>query len=107
VAVASNSDRWRLDAVLAAAGLAGRFQVSVGANEVSHPKPAPDVYVRAAELLAIDPVECLVIEDSPTGIAAARNAGMAVIAVDRGHFPRGSLEQADQVLTSLDEIQSW
>jgi pseudouridine-5'-monophosphatase len=58
-------------------------------------------------LLAIDPVECLVIEDSPTGIAAARNAGMAVIAVDRGQFPRESLEQADQVVTSLDEIQSW
>ncbi|HEX5671676.1 MAG TPA: HAD family phosphatase [Acidimicrobiia bacterium] len=107
VAVASNSDRWRLDAVLAAAGLAGRFKVSVGADEVGQPKPAPDVYLRAAELLAIDPADCLVIEDSPTGIEAARKAGMGVIAVDRGHFPRESLEPADQVVGSLEEIQSW
>lgn len=104
VAVASNSDRWRLDAVLSAAGLAGRFQVSVGANEVRHPKPAPDVYLRAAELLAVKPDRCLVIEDSPTGIAAAREAGMGVIAVDRGHFPRGLLEPADQIIGSLDEV---
>ncbi len=107
VAVASNSDRWRLDAVLAAAGLAGRFKVSVGADEVGQPKPAPDVYLRAADLLAIDPADCLVIEDSPTGIEAARKAGMGVIAVDRGHFPRESLEPADQVVGSLEEIQSW
>jgi HAD superfamily hydrolase (TIGR01509 family) len=107
VAVASNSDRWRLDAVLAAAGLSGRFKVSVGADEVGEPKPAPDVYLRAAELLAIDPAGCLVIEDSPTGIAAARKAGMGVIAVDRGHFPRELLAPADQIVASLDEIQSW
>jgi HAD superfamily hydrolase (TIGR01509 family) len=106
VAVASNSDRWRLDAVLAAAGLSGRFKVSVGADEVSQPKPAPDVYLRAAELLAMDSAQCLVIEDSPTGIAAARTAGMGVIAVDRGHFSRELLENADQVVGSLDEIQS-
>ena len=104
VAVASNSDRWRLDAVLSAAGLDGRFQVSVGADEVRHPKPAPDVYLRAAELLAVKPGRCVVIEDSPTGIAAAREAGMGVIAVDRGHFPRGLLEPADQVVGSLDEV---
>ena len=107
VAVASNSDRWRLDAVLSAAGLAGRFQVSVGADEVSQPKPAPDVYLRAADLLAVDPGGCLVIEDSPTGIAAAREAGMGVIAVDRGHFPREMLERADQIVGSLHEVQSW
>jgi HAD superfamily hydrolase (TIGR01509 family) len=107
VAVASNSDRWRLDAVLSAAGLGGRFQVSVGGDEVSQPKPAPDVYLRAAELLAVNPGACLVIEDSPTGIASAREAGMGVIAVDRGHFTPELLEEADQVVGSLDEVQSW
>jgi beta-phosphoglucomutase-like phosphatase (HAD superfamily) len=58
-------------------------------------------------LLTIDPAECLVVEDSPTGIAAARQAGMSVVAVARGQFPRESLEQAHQVVASLDEIQSW
>jgi HAD superfamily hydrolase (TIGR01509 family) len=107
LAVASNSDRWRLEAILAAAGLAGRFLVSVAEDEVAQPKPAPDVYLRAAALLAMAPVDCLVVEDSPTGIAAARSAGMGVIAVDRGHFARDLLEPADQVVASLDEIQSW
>ena len=107
VAVASNSDRWRLDAVLAAAGLIGRFVVSVAADEVGQPKPAPDVYLRAAELLGASPGRCLVIEDSPTGIAAARAAGLKVVAVDRGHFARELLEQADEVVGSLDELQSW
>jgi beta-phosphoglucomutase-like phosphatase (HAD superfamily) len=79
----------------------------VGGDEVSQPKPAPDVYLRAAELLAVNPGACLVIEDSPTGIAAAREAGMGVIAVDRGHFLREWLGEADQVVGSLDEVQSW
>lgn len=107
LAVASNSDRWRLEAVLAAAGLDGRFEVSVAADEVGQPKPAPDVYLRAAELLDVFPARCLVVEDSPTGITAARAAGMQVVAVDRGHFAADQLEHADRVMSSLDELQSW
>jgi HAD superfamily hydrolase (TIGR01509 family) len=107
LAVASNSDRWRLEAVLAAAGLDGRFEVSVAADEVGQPKPAPDVYLRAAELLDVLPAGCLVVEDSPTGITAARAARMQVVAVDRGHFSADQLEHADRVMSSLDELQTW
>jgi HAD superfamily hydrolase (TIGR01509 family) len=104
VAVASNSDRWRLDCVLAAAGLGARFSVAVAADEVEAPKPAPDVYLEAARRLGIDPGSGLVIEDSPTGIAAALKAGMRVVAVDRGHFPRRALAGAEQVVESLDRL---
>ncbi len=104
VAVASNSERWRLDCILASAGLGGRFPVSVASDEVEAPKPDPAVYLRAARLLSLSPVQCLVIEDSPTGIAAARGAGMEVVAVDRGHFARAALAGADRVLASLDDL---
>ena len=104
VAVASNSDRWRLDEVLGSAGVRRLFEVTVAADEVALPKPAPDIYLRAAELLETVPSDCLVIEDSPTGIAAARAAGMTVVAVRRGHFADDLLIDADWIVDSLDEV---
>lgn len=98
VAVASNSRRWRLEAILLAAGLDARLPVRVGFDEVAAPKPAPDVYVEAAVRLGVEPDGCLVLEDSPTGIAAARAAGMLVVAVDRGVFEAGALAQAHRVV---------
>jgi HAD superfamily hydrolase (TIGR01509 family) len=105
LAVASNSDRWRLDCVLEAAGLGASFEVEVAADDVEAPKPAPFVYLEASRRLGIDPGSGLVIEDSPTGVAAARGAGMRVVAVDRGHFPLPALSGADQVVDSLDRVQ--
>jgi HAD superfamily hydrolase (TIGR01509 family) len=98
VAVASNSRRRRLDAILAAAGLASRFAVRVGSDDVATPKPAPDVYLEAATRLGVEPGRCLVLEDSPTGIAAARAAGMLVVAVDRGVFAPERLAGAHRVV---------
>lgn len=57
------------------------FSVSVCGDEVSKGKPAPDPYLRAAELLGIHPSDCLAIEDSVTGTAAAERAGCAVLVV--------------------------
>ena len=59
------------------------FDVTVYEEDVAQGKPAPDGYLRAAELLQVDPCDCLVIEDSATGIAAAEAAGMVVLAVPR------------------------
>lgn len=55
------------------------FAVVVCGDEVAHGKPAPDPYLRAAELLGLDPRWCLAVEDSPTGVAAAEAAGCAVL----------------------------
>lgn len=104
-AVASNSFRWRLDAVLGAVGLSDLISRSVPADEVAHPKPAPDVYLAACRLLAVDPSNVLVIEDSPTGIEAGLVAGCTVVAIDRGWFRPEQLTRAHQVVTSLE--QAW
>jgi HAD superfamily hydrolase (TIGR01509 family) len=91
VAVATASPRQRLDLTLRAAGLAGRFVVSVAGDEVAHPKPAPDVYRRAAELLGVDPHVCVAVEDTVIGAEAAVAAGMATLAVVRSHGDRAAL----------------
>ena len=104
VAVASNSDRWRLEEVLSSANVRRLFDVTVAADEVALPKPAPDIYLRAAVLLETDASDCLVIEDSPTGITAAKAAGMTVVAVRRGHFTDDLLIEADRIVDSLDEF---
>ncbi|MGW5143024.1 HAD family hydrolase [Nocardia beijingensis] len=57
------------------------FDVSVCGDEVAHGKPEPDVYLRAAELLGLDPKQCVAVEDSPTGARAAKAAGCAVLVV--------------------------
>lgn len=100
LAVASNSPRWRLDAVMAAAGLSDLLSRSVGGDEVPHPKPAPFVYLEAAAGLGVSPADCLAIEDSPTGVQSASRAGMTVIAVDRGVFAPDRLTGAYRVVRS-------
>jgi HAD superfamily hydrolase (TIGR01509 family) len=101
VAVASNSHRWRLQAILEGAGLADRFSVMVSSDDVDLPKPAPDVYLRAAQQLGVAPNESVVVEDTPTGIEAGRAAGMRVVAIDRGAYTLDLLGEADLVIGRL------
>ena len=75
VGVASNSPRSFVERTLEAAGLRERFGCVLSAGDVGHPKPAPDVYVALARALGADPADCVALEDSPTGVAAARAAG--------------------------------
>ncbi|MBI5106337.1 MAG: HAD family phosphatase [Solirubrobacterales bacterium] len=99
VAVASNSPRDFLDRVLAGSGMAGRFAVTVAGDEVEHPKPAPDVYLAACRALGADPAASVALEDSPTGAAAAKAAGMTVIGVP--YLPDMEIPPADLVAGSL------
>jgi HAD superfamily hydrolase (TIGR01509 family) len=98
VAVASSSPRARLDRTLARAGLADTFAVSVAGDEIEHGKPAPDMFLAAAERLGVDPARCVVIEDSAPGIAAGRAAGMIAIGIVRDGADLGD---ADVVLERL------
>jgi len=70
-----------LDVALRDAALDDGFAAIVCGDDVARSKPAPDPYLRAAELLGVAPDDCLVIEDSPTGVASAEAAGMVVLAV--------------------------
>jgi beta-phosphoglucomutase len=79
--VASNAEPANIDLVLDGAGLRSRFQVVVDGQQVSRPKPFPDVYLRAATLLEVSPRNCIVFEDSPVGVEAGRSAEMRVVGV--------------------------
>jgi beta-phosphoglucomutase-like phosphatase (HAD superfamily) len=88
-----------LDAALRAAGL--DFEVTICGDEVAHPKPAPDLYARACELLGVAPADAVALEDSATGVASAHAAGLFVIAVPT--FPL----EADLVADSLLAPPIW
>ena len=79
MAVATNAEPENVNFVLDRAGLRDYFRVVVDGHQVSRPKPHPDIYLRAASLLETAPSNCIVLEDSHTGVAAARAAGMRVI----------------------------
>jgi len=89
--VASNSRRHNVEASLRRAGLTERVAGNIFCAEmVAAPKPAPDVYLLAAERMGVAPGHCLVVEDSPTGVLAARTAGMPVIGfTGASHIPAG------------------
>jgi beta-phosphoglucomutase-like phosphatase (HAD superfamily) len=104
--VASSSNRELIDAVLELSGLARHFRATVSSEEVPRGKPAPDVYVEAAQRLGADPHSCAAVEDSHSGIRSARAAGMRVIAIPNASYPPDdeALSAADVVLASLDEL---
>ena len=78
--------------------------VLVTADDVKHGKPDPEPYRRGAELLRVEPSTCLVVEDAPAGICAARAAGMKVISLPTT-YAREELHEADVVVSGLRDIQ--
>jgi beta-phosphoglucomutase family hydrolase len=85
LAVASNAEPANIDAVIDLAGLRGRVGATVNGFEVAHPKPAPDIFLRAAELLGVPPENCVVFEDSWAGVEAGVRAGMRVVGLSTTH----------------------
>ena len=101
VAVASSSPRDRLHRTLRRAGLLDAFDVTVAGDEVTNGKPAPDMFLLAAERLGAPPEECVVIEDSPPGVQAGVAAGMTTLAVCRVPGTEATLAGADRVVDFL------
>lgn len=81
MAVASGGSRIVVEKTLRQVGISDWFDEVVTADDVEEGKPAPDVFLKAASLLDVEPSRCLVLEDAPSGILAAQRAGMQVIAV--------------------------
>jgi HAD superfamily hydrolase (TIGR01509 family) len=98
VAVASNAPRRHLLTGLRRVGVEDSFDAMLAFDDVGVPKPAPDLYLRACELLGVDPARSVAIEDSPPGVASARAAGMFVIGVPS---ITGIELEADHVFDSL------
>ncbi len=80
-AVASSAPRANVQVMLRAIGLDADIDTIVGAEDVVHGKPAPDVFLAAARALGVPPERCIVVEDAPVGVEAARRAGMRSIGV--------------------------
>lgn len=102
--LATSSWRAWAEAELTSAELDGRFAVTVTGDEVTCEKPAPDIYLRAAELLDVSPEHCIAIEDTPPGIASAKAAGMYAVQVRASSTAVPPIEQADLVLDSLADF---
>jgi len=106
--LASSSPRTLIDAVLAASGLDGQFQVTVSTEEVAAGKPSPVVYSRVVGLLGVDPAQTVAVEDSSNGLRSASGAGLVVVAVPHDAFPPAddALALAAVTLGSLDDLTS-
>jgi HAD superfamily hydrolase (TIGR01509 family) len=107
LAVASSGTRAYVEHVLAGLGVADAFAAVVSGEEVADGKPAPDVYLLAAERLGADPADCVAVEDAPHGIAAARAAGMRVVAVPHARTKALDLSRADKVVPDLEAAAGW
>jgi HAD superfamily hydrolase (TIGR01509 family) len=100
--LASNSPRFLVDDALATASLTDVFETIVTPADVEHAKPAPDIYLRACQNLGVDVSEALALEDSASGVAAAKAAGLTCIAVPQ--FAETDVSAADRVIDSLEEL---
>ena len=103
-AIASSGIRRYVEAVLRVNGLLDRFSVIITGDQVAHGKPAPDVFLAAARALHVEPQQCLVLEDAPAGVQAAKAAGMMCIAVPDQGTAQLDLSQADKVVASLHDV---
>lgn len=99
-AIVTSTPRANLDVVLATLGLGDRFQALITEEDASKGKPDPEGFLVAAERLGVEPARCVVIEDAPAGLQAARNGGMRAIGVTTTH-PRSGLGDATIVVDSL------
>jgi HAD superfamily hydrolase (TIGR01509 family) len=104
IAVASSSLPSWIEALLGGIGLQDAFDALVSGSMVTHPKPAPDIYLLAAERLGSSPERTIAIEDTPTGLASARGAGMYTVQVRAASTAFPPLPDADTVLNTLGDF---
>lgn len=107
-AVASSTEQPAVNERLAMTGLLPRFEVVVAGNDVSHLKPAPDLFLEAARRLNVNAAQCLVVEDTPYGVVAALGAKMPVILVpDLAPIPDQLNQLTVGVFPSLVEVRQF
>ena len=106
MALATNAEPANVEFLLAGAGFRPYFRVVLDGHQVSHPKPHPEIYLRAAEKLEVAAVNCLVFEDSYSGVEAARTAGARVVGVLTTHR---ELPGADLTIDNFWDgaLESW
>jgi len=105
MAVASSAMRKNVEFVVEALQLRSCFQSIITGDDVTHPKPNPEIYLKTAARLGLEPAQCLAFEDSFVGIESAKRAGMKCVAI-ASTFPPEELSQAhaDLVVKSFEEL---
>jgi len=103
VAIATSGTLEKSRAVLNAVGVPYQKMVYINGNDVKHKKPDPELFLIAAERIEIKPAHCVVIEDAPNGVQAAKAAGAKCIAVTNS-TTAAKLREADLVCDSLEKI---
>lgn len=105
MAIASSNDIACINAALKRIGLDGTFAGIASRNDTpGRTKPFPDVYLKAATILRANPADCVAVEDSPAGVAAAKAAGMYCIALVSHHNGNHDLSAADERIGHYDEL---
>jgi mannitol-1-/sugar-/sorbitol-6-phosphatase len=106
LAVATTTHRTKMEARLAGTGILELVDATATGDEVVHGKPAPDIFLLAAQRVGVEPHRCWAVEDSLAGVEAAKAAGMRVAAV-AGTFEAAALTAADHVVRDLVELAPW
>ena len=102
--IASSSPAEVIDAVLKKFNLSDYFMATVSGTELTHSKPHPEIFLRAAKLTNSKPEECVVIEDSENGVTAAKAAGMKCIGFLNPNSGDQDLNKADVIIKSFEEL---
>jgi len=103
-AIASSSSAWWIRSAIERIGMGGKFAAVATGDDVERRKPAPDVYLEASRRVGVDPADAVAIEDSAPGIAAARAAGMATVAIPHWLTERHDLSGADLRVANAGEL---
>ncbi len=104
VAVASSSLREWVNLKLSVIGLTDAFPVRLGGDDIENGKPAPDIYIKAARLIGLEASECIAIEDSPIGLAAASASGAYTVCTLTDSTRHLDLSAAHVILENLEEF---
>ena len=104
IAVASSSLREWVNLKLEVIGLTDAFPVALGGDDIENGKPAPDIYIKAARLIGLEASQCVAIEDSPIGLAAASASGAYTVCTLTDSTRRLDLSAADVIIENLEEF---
>ena len=108
MAVATSTRTDRAHEKLTKCGIAQFFEIIVGGDQVTESKPDPAIYLKAAQVLSVEPAQCLALEDSTNGVKAAVSAGMTVIQIPDLVPPDDQLRKLGHIiLTSLTEVRDY
>lgn len=104
IALASSSSREQIEYILSILNLKSYFHTIVSGDEVKTGKPHPEIFLKAAQQVNVDPKNCVVIEDSYNGVIAAKNADMKCIAYSNPSSGMQNLSEASVIIHSFKEL---